>query len=227
MHSMIAKFSTIVLVASAISSCASGPFNSEQHALTVAEAHPISVDSQVITMTIDVDPSTADISNLDRARLRAMANSYLQSGHGQLTVTAPSGGGADFDGQEAASDVRKALNEFGVPWSSIAGATYRTGAPAGENQLVISYTHYVATASPCGVWRGLKVNDYRNLRSPNFGCANQNNIAALVADPRDLIAPSAVGDRDAVFAVRGVEAYRAGEVTASEIDEAIDTQISN
>ncbi|MEM8935311.1 MAG: CpaD family pilus assembly protein [Pseudomonadota bacterium] len=199
-------------------------FNGAEHAQTYAEAHPISVDSQTVTLTIDADPTTTDLSTTDKARLRAFADAYMRNGHGPIAVTAPSGTGADVDGQEMAADIRGALNSMGVPWDRIAGATYRTG---DRQELVVSYTRYVATASECGVWQGMKERDDRNLRSPNMGCATQNNLAAMIADPHDLIAPAAFGARDAATTVRAFEAYRAGEVTISQTDQTIETQVSD
>ncbi len=219
------RIAVLSLAAFATVGCAGGPFNGAQHATTVAEAHPISVDSQVVTLTLDNDPSTSDLSNVDSARLRAFADAYMRNGHGPLTVTAPSGTSADFDGQETAADIRTALHDAGVPWSAISGATYRTGNT--DSQLILSYTHYVATASECGIWKGLKGRDYRNLRTPNFGCAMQNNIAAMIADPHDLITPTDETPRDAQTTVRAIEAYRNGEVTASAVDGEINAQVSN
>lgn len=221
------KFAVIACSSLALTACAGGPFNGAQHAETVAEMHPISIDSQVVTLTLDSDPSTTDLSGLDRARLRAFAGSYMNNGHGPLSITAPSGSGQDFDGQEAASDIRKALHEAGVPWGSLTGATYRTGGSGEGNQLVLSFTRYVATPSECGVWAGIKERDFRNLRSPNFGCAVMNNIAATVGDPRDLVESAALTDRDAEFASRAVELYRDGQITSSQIDGAIQPEASN
>ena len=219
------RYTLLSSVAILMSACSS-IFNGEPQARTVAEAHPISVDSQVVTLTIDADPTTTDISNVDKARLRAFANAYLRNGHGPLTVTTPSGTSQDFDGQEMAADIRKALNEAGVPWSALAGATYRKGGAGENNQLIASYTHYVATPSECGIWSGETAARYRNLRSPNYGCATMNNLAAMLADPHDLVAPSESSPRDAEKAVRALESYRGGEATVSAIDSGIDTQVS-
>jgi pilus assembly protein CpaD len=205
-------------------SCAS-VFNGPEQAQTVAEAHPVSVDSQTVTLTIDVDPTVSDLSEADRSRLRAFADAYLRAGHGSLTITAPSGAQTDFDGQELASDVRIALHDAGVPWEALPGATYRTGGGENGDVLIVSYTRYVATPSECGVWKGLRSNDYRNMRSPNFGCAYQNNIAAMLADPHDLIAPAASSPRDAMNATRAIEAYRSGEDTTSETGD-IDASVA-
>ena len=225
MSSTIFK-SSLALSALLLSTACSTALNGPENAETIAEMHPIAVDSQVVTLTIDSDPSTTDISQMDKARLRAFAATYMRKGHGPLTVTAPSGTSEDFDGQEMASDIRKALHEAGVPWSAISGATYRTGGDNGQ-QLIVSFTQYVATPSSCGDWSGIRKRDYKNLRSPNFGCATMNNFAAMIDDPHDLIAPSEADSTDAPARVRAIQAHRAGEVTITETDQAIQTRVQN
>ncbi|MEM8771962.1 MAG: CpaD family pilus assembly protein [Pseudomonadota bacterium] len=223
MKNTLTKFSVVSSLALA-AACAS-PFNGPQHALTTAEEHPIAVDSQIVTLTIDADATTTELSGRDKARLRAFAHAYLTNGHGPLTITAPSGYAGDADGQEAAADIRSALYEAGVSWDSLAGATYRTGGDNGD-QLIVSYTHYVATPSECGVWNGITNRDYRNLRSPNFGCATQNNLAAVIADPKDLVEASALTARDTPASVRAFEAYREGSITSSDAED-IDAGLAN
>lgn len=194
--------------------CAANKFNGQEHALTVEQAHPISVDSQTVTMTLA--QGSSGLSSLDEARIRAFANSYMNNGHGSLTVTSPTSAGA--------ADVRDALNRFGVPATSVAEAEYRGGA---TQDVILSYTHYVATPSACGIWEGVRENDYRNMRSPNFGCATQNNLAAMIGDPHDLIAPADMTDPDSATRVRAVNAFRQGKTTSSETDGEVKQQISN
>lgn len=206
---------TLLLVSGALSAmgCAA-KWNGPEHALTVAEQHPISVDSQIVTMTLSAGD---DLSDLDRARLRAFASSYMQNGHGVLTVTAPGDGNG--------AKVKKALNESGVPAASIAEAEYR-GGEGSARDVILSYTHYVATPSACGVWEGMKDRDYRNMQSPNFGCASQNNLAAMIGDPHDLIEPAAMTAPDSATRIRGVTDFRKGEVTSSETDSEVNQQVS-
>ena len=223
MHRNTLKLTLVSFSALASVSC-STVFNGPEDSLTVAETHPIAVDSQIVTITVELDPSTNEISSLDQARLRAFANAYLTNGHGPLTLTAPSGTGADLDGHETVADIRKTLFDAGVAWSSMGGATYRTGPEGSANQVIVSYTHYVATASKCGIWSGVTKRNYKNLRAPNFGCATQNNLAALVADPHDLISPADSSFRDANSTTRAIDLYRSGEATSSAVgDIEVDT----
>lgn len=206
----------LMSAAVAASGCAT-KFNGQEQALSIEEEHPISVDSQTVTMTM---APSASLSSMDRARLRAFADAYMRNGHGALTLTSP--GGADA-GQEA--DIRAALFEFGVPADSVAAASYRTG-EGSTTDLILSYTHYVATPSACGVWEGQRDRDFRNMRSPNFGCSARNNLAAMIGDPRDLVEPAAMTDPDSIMRVRGVKLFREGKVTSSDTDTDLEQKVA-
>ncbi len=214
MNALLKAFT--VVAAALIAGCASA-VNGVNQAVSVEEAHPISVDSQVVTLTINASQSSP--SSLDQARVRAFSDAYLRNGHGPVTVTTPSGR------QNFASSVRDLMNAVGVPTGSMAMAEYR---PSGEQnpQIILSYTHYVAQASACGIWSGIKEADRRNLRTPNFGCATQNNLAAMVADPRDLIQPADTGPADTAARIRAIRSFREGEVSSVQTDGDIEVSVS-
>jgi pilus assembly protein CpaD len=203
-------------VAVAAAGCAT-KFNGPEHALSIEEEHPISVDSQTVTMTL---ASGGALSSLDRARVRSFADAYMRDGHGALTLTTT---GADAG---RADDIRAALYQSGVPAASVAASSYRAG-EGSTNDFILSFTHYVATPSACGVWEGMKERDFRNMRSPNFGCSTRNNLAAMIGDPRDLVEPAAMTDPDSAIRIRGVKLFREGQVTASETDSDIEQQVAN
>jgi pilus assembly protein CpaD len=214
---MSASIRTLLLLAAAASAagCAQR-FNGAEQALSVAEEHPISVDSQTVTMTMAAADASAGLSEVDSARLRAFADSFMRNGHGALTVTSPGDGGA--------TAVRQALYEFGVPQSAMSEAAYRGGE---GRDVILSYTRYVATPSACGVWEGMKDRDYRNMQSPNFGCASQNNLAAMIGDPHDLIEPAAMTAPDSATRIRGVTKFRKGEITSSKTDGEVTQTVSD
>ncbi len=194
--------------------------NEQEHALTVQEQHPITVDSQVVTLTLD---GTEGLSAVDRSRLRALAISYNNNGHGPLTITTPSGGS---NVSATAEQARDALYDAGVSLSAISSSSYIANQSV-SNDIILSYTRYVATPSACGIWEDPRSRDSRNLRSAEFGCATQSNLAAMIGDPRDLVATDPLTDPDAVFRVRGVNAYREGEAPVSETDSEIEARTEN
>lgn len=222
MKSILWRLTTAAAAAALAGGCA-GAWNGADEAISIAEEHPITVDSQTVTLTLDVDDG--GLSAMDQARVRAFADAYLTGGHGPLSVTSPAGAGSTKAG-DAAADARKALNDAGVPWEDMNGTSY-IATEGGSRQVVLSYTRYVATASDCGIWQGETARGYANLRSANFGCATQNNLAAMVADPRDLVEPADETAADAPARIRGVNLYREGAKTASETDTTIKTQVSS
>lgn len=193
--------------------------NGPQDAFTPQEEHPITVDQQTVTMEIMVEPGLSDLTSVDKARLRALADNYVTRANGPITITAPSGGGLDLAGQELAGDIRQYLYEQGIDYSVMQGATYRS---SNRKDVIVSFSQYVASASPCGDWSDEYMRRQKNKRSKNFGCASQNNLAAMIADPQDLVAADPLAPTDATRAVAAVQSFGDGEPTSSPRDPSID-----
>ena len=80
--------------------------------------------------------------------------------------------------------------------------------------IVTPRTAYVA--SECGLWphdlgQGDTLNGWSNKPSYNHGCATQSNLAAMVANPNDLLGPRAEGPPDAARRASVLATYRKGE----------------
>ena len=176
----VAAFSTL-------GACALTP-NGTDDALSVREAHPITVDQQAVALRIGVDGTRGGLDRSDLARIDALVSDYRTRGHGPITVTAPVGGDSDRAAQRTAADVRTALHAAGVPYDAMAGASVRT---ARADEVIVSFQSYVATGPSCGAGGYSVSRRLRNLRSEDFGCASQANLAAMISDPRDLHGGSA------------------------------------
>ncbi len=57
----------------------------------------------------------------------------------------------------------------------------------------------------------------QNLPTPDFGCAHQSNITLMVANPEDIHTPRALTPSDPIRSQRILDAYRAGESTATNV----------
>ena len=86
----------------------------------------------------------------------------------------------------------------------------------GSNDVRINYIRYEAQAPSCGDWSTNLAETSANLTSPNFGCATQKNLAAMVADPRDLVSPRPLDPDDAQRRLTVLDKYRKGETTVAE-----------
>ncbi|MGE3872741.1 MAG: CpaD family pilus assembly lipoprotein [Parvibaculaceae bacterium] len=79
----------------------------------------------------------------------------------------------------------------------------------------------------CGYWPEDLTKTSRNEQYENFGCAQQNNIAAMVANPRDLQRPRKQTPADATRRSKVFDNYRQGEATAAAEEERQKVLISN
>ena len=88
---------------------------------------------------------------------------------------------------------------------------------------------YVAEAPECGRWPSNLADESRNLPYPNFGCAQQRNLAAQIANPADLLGPRTVEPADAERRAVVFDRYRQGRTTGAEKsqDERIQVKTSN
>ena len=75
----------------------------------------------------------------------------------------------------------------------------------------------VAVAPVCKDWRTDQTKPWDNTMAPQLGCANARNLAAMVAEPRDLLQPRIPGAASGVKAASSIDRYY-NEKTAPLID---------
>ena len=64
-----------------------------------------------------------------------------------------------------------------------------TAGRGADAPLRLSYLQYIAEGPACGRWPTNLARQKDNLNYDNFGCAQQRNLAAQIANPADLIGP--------------------------------------
>lgn len=162
------------------------------------ERHPILVSQQPANLNMRIASGSAGLSPSQRGRIIEFISHYKASdaGNSRIVIAAPGGSANEGAAMIAADEARQLLVETGYPESTIAVEAYHGG--AGEAPLRISYMRYVAEGPECGDdWSVNLARNYSNTPYPNMGCAGQKNLAAMVANPADLLGPRSVGPRDA------------------------------
>jgi len=217
---VLARTAFVVFAGLALSACSS--LRESNYTGSVAqtgtEQYPISVERAEVSLSLEVAPGTQRLNSDQRARVSAFVGQYRRSAGGRLSVKAPSGTVNEMAALSAVADIRLILPELGVPRGAVRYTPYGNGS-AGDPPVVISYLGYRAVASDCGNWsQDLSVTRDNRL-SPNFACAYQYNIAAMVSDPRDFERARPMGP--ASTERRGVvrDKYIRGEVTAAETND--------
>lgn len=212
---MPSGLAALALVATlALAGC--GGFNGAEEAQFDATFnHPISVTPDVPVLNV---AESGYLTPDDRAAIATFAAAFKERGHGALTVATPSGASNSTAAMNALGEVRDLLADAGVPAARISYTPYRVSAANTKAPILLSYRRFIATASPCGDWSQDYAYIPENTAPKNFGCATQNNLAAMVADPADLVTPRVMTASDAQRRDMVFEKYRKGEITATKRD---------
>ncbi len=114
------------------------------------------------------------------------------------------------DGAATLGEVHQTLIQLGVQPQRISRATI--GRRAGDGDIAVTARHIQASVSGCPDWRRSNLMDQSELNSSNFGCATADNLARMVADPRELATGRALAPASGAHAVGSVTRYRTDAV---------------
>lgn len=182
----------------------------------IEEQHPISVDTYVTTELVPVRPHASGLGVEERARVQTMVQRFKRNGSGALSIASPMGNGLEGAALAMVSDIGEQLEWAGIAISDVRFVTYEVTPETQDAPIILSYQQYQASVAPCGNWSEDVSINHANVNYPDFGCAMQTNIAAMVAHPRDLVQPQDFDARDAQRLDEVMKAYRSGEIIAAE-----------
>ena len=128
--------------------------------------------------TLDVTTSSAGLPISEQQRLNGWFETMDLRYGDRIAIENP--------GQNPAvtSAIREIAGRYGLMISDVAPATAGMLQP-GQARVVITRTS--AAVPGCPDWSAKSDMNYNNATSPNFGCAVNSNLAAMVADPQDLL----------------------------------------
>jgi pilus assembly protein CpaD len=194
-----------------------------------SERHPILVSRQPSTLSVRVPSGSQGFSPGQKAQILDYLERYTSGrGNGRLIIAVPSGTANETAAMRAIGDLRHALADFGLSEASVSIQPYHErhdpNAP-----IRFSYLRFVAQGPECGRWPTNLANEPYNLAYPNFGCAQQHNLAAQIANPADLMGSRAMDPADAERRAVVFQNYEKGKPTAAEksADERVQVRGTN
>lgn len=112
----------------------------------------------------------------------------------------------------AGNDVAELLARRGMILTGAAPIT-QGQLPEGAVRVVVSRA--TASVPGCPDWSRPASPDFVGSTMSNYGCASNAALAAMVADPIDLVQGRGGGPTDPVLATRAIDAYRANRPTGA------------
>ena len=198
---------SVSVVAVMLAASCAAPYDGEGPTSDGAANHPIAVEPHFTSIKLSFSVPEAGLLPDDSARLDSFVAGYLSRGSGSISISAPAG----RDANATLEYFGARLFSMGVPRSRILVGTHDRG-----SQVEIGFIAYAAHADACGDWNEDLASTAGNRTAHNFGCATQQNIAAQIADPRDLVEMRGSDAADAARRAVVLDNYEKGKVTAAD-----------
>ncbi len=195
--------------------------------------HPIVVEERMRSTEVFVGSFRGGLTATQRADVVNVGQNWMREGTGVITVEVPAHTPNARAAQESRRELHSLLAATGVPANAIATRNYTPNDPRQFATIRVSYPLVAATAGPCGTWPedlagSINNKSYLSNRPYyNLGCASQRNLAAMVANPSDLVQPRPETPAYTGRRTFALDKYRQGQATATTYPDADKNKISS
>ncbi len=210
----------VVLAASALSGCyAAAPYTAvtaETYPNDYRKRHPIALREGNRVVEVFIGSNRGALTPAQRADVLSFTQVWKGESTGGILIDVPNGTRNAFASSEAAREIRSIIAATGIPDNMVAVRPYQPGDPQKLAVVRMSYSKIVAEAGPCAMWPndlGPTYDQNYNENRPywNLGCSNQRNLAAMVANPADLVQPRGESPSWTARRTTVLERYRIGQ----------------
>ena len=157
-----------------------------------AQRHPIMVTQGPANLDVEVSRGRPGLAPEQRANVIEFLRRYKRdSTTGKFTIAAPGGAPNEVSAMQAAGIVRGLARTEGIAWKEIVVEPYLVEEGNPQPPLRLSFVRHAAEGPECGRFPANLADEPRNLPYANLGCSTQRNLAAMVANPQDLLGPRA------------------------------------
>jgi pilus assembly protein CpaD len=172
--------------------------------------HPIVLDEDLAILDVPVGAGGSRLAPGSYSNVMAFGDRFRRSGSPVIAIVAPRGSPNEQAARRSAAEIQAALASSGIPSQAISLRSYAATSRDTAAPIRLAYSHVVAKTDQCGQWPDQLAETSENRNYFNFGCATQQNLAAMVENPLDLAYPRASAPPDAERRGRVLEQYRQG-----------------
>ena len=149
---------------------------------------------------IDLNAEGDRLAPGERARLEGWFNSIGLAYGDRVAIDDPSGTG------QGGSDVAELLSRRGL---MIAGAAPVTAGPLAPGAVRVVVSRSSASVPACPDWSRPSTPEFAGSTMSNYGCAVNSALAAMVADPQDLVhGRDSNGPADPTLSAKAIKTFR-------------------
>ncbi|HWW57692.1 MAG TPA: CpaD family pilus assembly protein [Sphingopyxis sp.] len=187
---------TVLALATSLAACSTGTAYSNRGLDSVHQ--PVVRNS---IYQFDLATANGDLAPSEQGRLQGWLDAMGVRYGDRIAIEDPSAYGAGA----ARSTIRSMVERRGLLLAADVPVT--TGAVP-QDHLRVVVTRASAFVPGCPNWDSKSAINPVNATSSNYGCASNANLAAMVADPNDLIKGARNDGSDPAAATRAIRTYR-------------------
>jgi pilus assembly protein CpaD len=209
----VLRIATVLAVAGIAAACEKG-VTTASIPDDYRQRHPISLSRQAATLEVFVGRTASGLDRRQAEDVSAFGRDFMQTGEGPLVAYLPVGAPAGSVNAGLAG-IRGALAGGGAA-GRLHIAHYHPEQP-GAPAIRLTFAKLKAVTTPVCSYEDSELIPSRlrdhneNKQSYNLGCAYQRNLAAQVADPRDLVRARQDGPIDVERRTAGIQRIRKNE----------------
>ena len=194
---------TILAMATALAGCNSPAGYANRSLDSIRQ--PVVQTSQ---HSFDLSTYGGEISSAELARLGEWADA-IGLRYGDEVILED---GSLYGGSQAITAIRAEIAKRGPQISAVVSNASST---LGSGMMRLRVSRHTAYVPNCPEWSSRYTADIYNSTSSNFGCATNGNLAAMVANPNDLVRGQSATDEHTQHGVRAITTYRKKELTGA------------
>ncbi|TWI40257.1 CpaD family pilus assembly protein [Mesorhizobium tianshanense] len=170
--------------------------------------HPIVIAEKNEKIDLPVGAGDRGMTRFQRETLLGFLDGYDKSAAPTLTISIPSGSANEIAATAAGRDFARLAIASGISRNRIVMTTYQSASAEASAPIRVAYVSVKAQTDRCGRWPEDLLQTSENKHYADFGCSYQNNLAAQMANPADLIGPRKQSDIDAENRGEVIDVYR-------------------
>ncbi|MEW6630766.1 MAG: CpaD family pilus assembly protein [Pseudomonadota bacterium] len=175
--------------------------------------HPIVIAEKNQKIDLPVGAGDRGMTGAQRDTLLGFLDGYDRSAAPSLTIAIPRGSANETAALVAGRDFARVAAAAGVKRDRIVMTSYQSVVPEASAPVRVAFVAVKAQTDKCGRWPEDLTQTSENKHYADFGCSYQNNLAAQIANPNDLLGPRKQSEIDAENRGKVIDLYRARGVS--------------
>lgn len=175
--------------------------------------HPIVISEKEEVMDVPVGAGALRMSRGQRDVIAGFLSGYDRETGAPMRILVPANSVNAATAFMISGEIEALAQKQGVHRANIVVQSYQVPSPDVAAPIRISYYAMRASTKPCGRWPEDMLAHHDNKHWANFGCSYQNNLAAQIAEPADLLGPRKSSEIDPENRAGAIEEYKVRGIT--------------